>query len=321
MSATKTFVQIFVVPLLLLLTVSCASDTDIATSSSSVSFAVVNLEGSDQRTIPTRVYYPSISDDAILGVIIFSHGAFSDFDKYDRVIRPWTKEGYLVVALRHIDSPQHSLNKTYPMEKQWSLRLEDMQVAVDSIKKIRQQITGLNADIDESNLVMAGHSYGAITAMALAGAVTKDRVSKTLIKVKNPGVKAVIAMSPPSLIPDFIEVDAYAALNVPLLVQTGTADVLKNFIPEWTLHKAPYELSPPNDKWLAVGKNVDHYFGGLSGRFNIEAEPQTEALDSFVSLSRLFLAAYAGEQKQAQFLLNRKSAAGNWSDTITLETR
>jgi len=312
--------QAAIILLALTLLTGCGAKSITSETSLAVNAIDLKLSGVDQRSIPVRVFYPRQPDQA-LGVMVFSHGAFSDFDKYDRVIHPWCEDGYLVIAIRHVDSPQNSLNKKYPVEKHWHLRLEDMQVAVDSISAVQKQLPELNTNIDQSNLVMAGHSYGAITVMALAGAVTKDSQTKARITVKNPGVKAVIAMSPPSLIPDYIEADAYQNLHVPLLVQTGTKDVLENFIPEWELHKAPYELAPQNDKWLAVGKDVDHYFGGLSGRFNIDAEPQTKALDSFVSLSRLFLAAYAAQQEKALFLLRRKAAAGAWSETITLETR
>ncbi len=307
---------------LLLFCISCATQRTVTVNAPVIEHIILSVETTTGRAIPIRAIYPATTEPDPLGVIIFSHGAFSDYDKYDRVADEWAGSGFIVFAIRHIDSPQNPLNKTYPMEQQWQLRLEDMQTVTLELDSLTKQIEDINREINTDRLVIAGHSYGAITAMALAGAVTTDRTNNTKIRVPDPGVRAIIAMSPPGLIPNYIDETSFEQMSAPLLLQTGTADVLENFIPNWEMHKAAFELSPAGNKWLAVGKNVDHYFGGLSGRFNLEnVTPQREALASFISLSKLFLSAYANEDNKSVFLLKRKAAENSWSETISLEYR
>ncbi len=306
----------------LLLLTSCASQPAKEIDQGSVAHTVITVETSTGRTVPVRAIYPTDSEPDPVGVILFSHGAFSDYDMYDRVTDAWAESGFLILAIRHIDSPKNPLNKSYTQDQQWKLRLEDMRTITYKLENIIAKISKLTRKVNTEQLVMSGHSYGAITAMAVAGAVTTDMNTKNKIRVANPGVKAVIAMSPPGLIPGYIEKNSFDQMTTPLLLQTGTADILENFIPEWEMHKAAYELSPAGEKWLTVGTDVDHYFGGLTGRFNLEnAKPATEALASFVSLSNLFLSAYAKDDDKAAFLLKRKADSGSWSDTMTLETR
>lgn len=306
----------------LLLQTGCATQPAASNDQNSVAHSVISVETTTGRAVPVRAIYPTDSEPDPVGVILFSHGAFSDYDLYDRVTDAWAESGFLILAIRHIDSPQNPLNKSYGQEQQWKLRLEDMRTTTDELDNIIAMLPQLTRKVETERLIMSGHSYGAITAMAVAGAVTTDMSTKAKIRVVNPGVRAVIAMSPPGLIPGYIEQDTFNQMTTPLLLQTGTADVLENFIPKWEMHKAAYELSPAGHKWLTVGTDVDHYFGGLTGRFNLEnATPTPEALDSFISLSKLFLSAYANDDSKSAFLLKRKAESGSWSDNMTLETR
>ena len=301
---------------------ACATQPVAAPDQSTVAHTVIAIETTTGRAVPVRAMYPTNAEPDPLGVIVFSHGAFSDYDLYDRVTDAWAESGFLLLAIRHVDSPQHPLNKSYTQELHWKLRLEDTRTITNELESILAQLPDLTREVETERLIMAGHSFGAITAMAMAGAVTTDLSTAAKIRVVNPGVKAVIAMSPPGLIPGYIEQDTFNQMTTPLLLQTGTTDVLENFMPEWQLRKAAYELSPAGHKWLAVGTDVDHYFGGLTGRFNLEnATPTPEALDSFISLSKLFLSAYANDDNKSAFLLQRKASSGSWSDTMTLETR
>jgi len=270
--------------------------------------------------IPVRAIFPSVSQQP-LGVILFSHGAFSDYDRYDKILNPWASEGYLILAIRHIDSPQNPLNKTYPQTQQWRLRLEDMQTSAADLVNISERLPDVNFSVNPERLIVAGHSFGAITALAMAGAKTYDMASGAAIEIIDLAPRAVLAMSPPGLIPKYIENDAFADLSTPTLVQTGTADVLPNFIPNWELHRAAHDLSPAGGKVLVIGTGVDHYFGGLTGRFEVPGEPQLQALEEFKALSINFLAAYGAQSQAAKTRLLKAGESGQWSEHLTVEVR
>ncbi len=304
---------------LLVVLASCANSST-SIESTAVNSQVISLKTADNRDVPLRAIYP-VSSKESLGVILFSHGAFSDYDLYDKVLEPWAARGYLVLAIRHIDSPQNPLNKAYPQSQQWRLRLEDMQTSVAAIVGIGQELKNVSVKVNPERLIVAGHSYGAITALAMAGAKTYDLASGKAIDKIDLAPRAVIAMSPPGLIPKYIEDDAFADLTIPTLVQTGTNDVLENFIPSWEMHRAAYDLSPAGYKVLAIGKNVDHYFGGLTGRFDVPGEPQTQALEAFIALSIDFISAFETDNKAAAERLLKAGKSGQWSEHITVEIR
>lgn len=285
-----------------------------------VSAQVINFKTVNNRDIAVRALYPATANEA-LGVILFSHGAFSDYDLYDKVLEPWAGRGYLVLAIRHIDSPQSPLNKSVPQEAQWPLRLEDMQTSATALSTIGEQLSDFDLPVNTQRLIVAGHSYGGITALAMAGSKTLNLQTGQAMDKIDLAPRAVIAMSPPGLIPKYIEKDAFAELQTPTLVQTGTADVLPNFIPDWRLHRAAHDLSPAGDKVLAVGKDVDHYFGGLIGRFEVPGEPQVLALEDFKTLSLDFLDAYGAGDASAQARLLKAGKNGQLSEHLTVEIR
>ena len=72
---------------------------------------------------------------------------------------------------------------------------------------------------------------------------------------------------------------------------------------------------------LAVGKDVDHYFGGLIGRFEVPGEPQVLALEDFKTLSLDFLDAYGAGDASAQARLLKAGKNGQLSEHLTVEIR
>lgn len=315
--------------MLVIAVVGCANTSiesaPINSASVAISTETFNLKAGNDRIIPVRAIYPSSSNtipgNTPLGVILFSHGAFSDNDLYDKILNAWVTRGYLALAPQHLDSPQNPLTGKYPQTQQWQLRLEDMQTCFAALANIEQYMESLNTQINPEQLIVTGHSYGAITALALAGAKTLDMESGNVIGKIDLSPRAVIALSPPGLIPKYIEKDAFAELLTPTLVQTGTADVLENFIPDWQLHRAAHDLSPAGDKVLVVGKDVDHYFGGLIGRFEVPGEPQVIAFEDFKALSIDFLDAYGTDTSSAATRLLNAGESGQWSEHIAVEIR
>lgn len=187
-------------------------------------------------------------------LIVFSHGANANARKYDALTSAWAAEGHPVAAVLHADSPDHPGGGAIGRQEAWADRLEGMAVAISTLQR---RYPGVR-------VVAAGHSYGALVAQALGGArLAWADVADTGADTR---VSRVVAFSPPGPIAGFVSAAGWSLVRVPMLVVTGTADVLPIVAPSWEAHAASFEAAAISPRWLWVGEGVDHYFGNRIGR-------------------------------------------------------
>lgn len=204
------------------------------------------------------------------GAIFFGHGAASAPWKYEALFVHWTRAGHRVLAPLHVDSSDHPDRAKFAGLESWAARIEDMR--------------GVTATIGHPHYVAAGHSYGALAALALGGAtpLLPDGVTGP---IADPRAKLVLAFSPPGATPPLIDAAGYANLAVPALIQTGTADVPPG-APDWRGHLLAFESAAPEaDRFALVLDGVDHYFGGAICRPELPGPKQLAQLDRAAALS------------------------------------
>ncbi|MFZ2998619.1 alpha/beta hydrolase family protein [Sphingobium sp.] len=229
-----------------------------------------------------------------IGTIAFSHGAASAPWKYDRLIGPWVKAGYAVLAPLHVDSTDHPRTADFKGLASWKARIEDM-------RALSQHIGG--------PYIAAGHSYGALTALMLGGseAVVPDGVVAPL---RDPEVIAVVAFSPPAPIPVLIPAAGYGTLATPALIQSGTADFLPGMDQKgdgWRAHLAAYDAAAPGgDRYAMVLDGVDHYFGGAICEPTRPGPPKLREIARAADASILFLRAYGSGSTSARRSLDAR---------------
>ncbi len=232
-----------------------------------------------------------------VGTILFSHGANSAPRYYERLIAYWVGAGYRVLAPLHVDSKEHPQTANYAGLASWAARIEDMRL--------------LAVELGNSAFIVAGHSYGGLTAIAMGGGVSlvPQGVDGPLY---HSGTLAVVAFSPPAPIPSLTGADGYAPMKVPALIQTGTRDVPPGVTaPDaWEGHLAPYHAAPHDRHHYAlVLEGVDHYFGGLIGRSDVAGPQTARQLNQAGDITTLFLQAFAGANKSARRLLDARLSA------------
>jgi len=231
--------------------------------------------------------------------IAFSHGAFSAPGKYAALLEGWAEAGLLAAAPLHVDSTDHPERSAYDQGAVWRTRLEDQAATLDWLAG-QGTLSG-----DDWGLAAAGHSFGALLALAAGGAgVLASPGAPTL----DPRVKAVIALSPPPATPPLISAEGFATTTAPLLVQTGDADVLPGFVDDWRMRLIAYEAPAPGDRHALVLPGVDHYFGGLICRPELPGPAQAEGLAEALAVSvDLVLAHAAGDASAAARIAARSS--------------
>ncbi|MDB5695161.1 MAG: hypothetical protein JWN21_704 [Sphingomonas bacterium] len=175
------------------------------------------------------------------GVALFSHGHGSWPDRYDHFARALVRDGFVVLAPMHVDSVRYPERDSFTLQQSFLERLADMRA------------TGNYAGARFAGLpvIAAGHSFGTLTALCLGGALAG------IGPFRDPAVKAVLGFSTPGKIPGLIQPAAYASVQVPVMIVTGTADIVPGFVTDPADHLFP-AATVPTDSYALTVAGADH---------------------------------------------------------------
>src|SRR5687768_12585147 len=150
------------------------------------------------RSIPLRIYLPA--DPAPAPLILFSHGLGNSRSGYSYLGDAWAARGYVVVFLQHTDSDDSlSLPKLYRAafdRAVWRNRPLDITFVLDEFGSSSPDpvIANLGSRIDMDRIGMAGHSYGAYTALVIGGGLVALEPGRR-VSLADPRVDAIVALS------------------------------------------------------------------------------------------------------------------------------
>lgn len=255
-------------------------------------FTLKTTEGRDVRI------YQWLAAKKRRGAILFSHGASSAPWKYAPLVESWTAAGYDVFAPLHVDSTDHPDTKSFPGFASWKARVEDVNLLAETIPG--------------KSYIAAGHSYGALVALTLGGAVP-TRPPGYAGPMNDARVKLVLAYSPPGAIPGLIDAAGFAALAVPALIQTGDKDIpLGSGDEGWKQHLEAYRAAKAGgNRYALTLDGVDHYFGGLICRPELPGPKQSAQMQEAIQTSLLFIDGHGrGAKAGLRKLKARLSQAG-----------
>lgn len=226
------------------------------------------------------------------GAVVFSHGAGASPAAYGGLLRQWQAAGLTVYAPLHVDSMEHPDRDKYA-----SLAA----VFIPRWRDVSATVAYARAQTPGVKLAAAGHSYGSLFALMMAGGLP------AMFGPPKQPVDAVVAFSSPGKIQPLVKPDAYGSVRAPLLLLTGDADVVPGAVADWHEHLFAYETSAPGDKYAWVGKGVDHLYGGAIDR-KPDPNAQNAAFAEASALSTLFLRAYVEDDRGARAGLDQRSS-------------
>lgn len=175
-------------------------------------------------------------------VALFSHGYGATPERYAVLVDVLRTAGFAVLAPRHVDSMQHPDKAKYPMPATFAPRMADLRAL--SVEAARRY-PGLP-------VVAVGHSYGTLASLCLGGATT------VMGALRDPRVRAVLGFSTPGRIAGLMPAEAYASVAVPLLLVTGTRDVVPGLVPDPADHLLPVTSGRGPDRYALNVRDGDH---------------------------------------------------------------
>jgi dienelactone hydrolase len=239
---------------------------------------VIDIEwkdGNRERVLPLKVRLPDGADSVPL--VIFSHGLGGSREGGKAWGEHWSANGYLVIHLQHPGSddalwkgpgegaPKQRLARGATAEQLLG-RVDDVRFVLDEISRLRTKADApawiKRADL--TRIAMTGHSFGALTTMALAG-VRYPGPIKTLAE---PRIKAFIAFSPSVQGLKRSWPERYGEMARPFLSVTGTIDGDVMSTGSNAKNRAAlFDAQPVGDKYRVIFEGGDHaVFGGGNWR-------------------------------------------------------
>lgn len=224
-----------------------------------------------ERTVPIKVYLDESSSPR--PVVLFSHGLGGSRENNSYLGKHWAEAGYAAVFMQHPGSDAEVWKSARLGEKFTKLkaaagaesfrdRIGDVSFVIDQLEVWNRQADHpLQGKLDLDHIGMSGHSFGAVTTLAVAG-------QKLLLGLSFPEerIDAFLAMSPQP--GKGVEpAKGFGHLTKPLLCMTGTED--KSPIdPGLTPadRREVYTALPAGDKYELVLEGAQHSaFGGGDG--------------------------------------------------------
>jgi dienelactone hydrolase len=184
-----------------------------------------------QREVPVRIYKPQLQSNDRLPLIIVSHGLGGSRMGYSYLGRHFAANGYIAVHLQH-EGSDRSIWSANPFKMLNNLagatqeshaidRARDVSFAIDQLLSSPQW----QSRIDPQRIGMAGHSYGANTALLVSGAqVAREQGALVL---RDSRVRAATIISAPPFHGEGEMRSILGKINVPTLHVTGTLDDIR----------------------------------------------------------------------------------------------
>ena len=218
-------------------------------------------------------------------LVVISHGLWDDPSNFEGWAAHLASHGYTVVLPRHPGSDQNQQRAMLagkqppPSPSELALRPRDVSAVIDAAAQGR---LALRRPVNTQAVLVAGHSWGATTALQLAGArpiTTKlqqlcDEVrdpsrnlswvlqcnfvgSADSAALVDPRVTAAIAVSPPMRL--LFDVDSAGSMKAKVLVISGSRD--------WVVPPGPEAIEPmaratrggASGHRLVLAENADHF--------------------------------------------------------------
>ncbi|SDU20648.1 Predicted dienelactone hydrolase [Verrucomicrobium sp. GAS474] len=268
------------------------------------------------RDVPVRIYSPA-SGTPPFPVIVFSHGLGGSREGYSYLGKYWAAHGYVSVHVQHLGSDSAVIHSAAALQESISNvdnfvnRPKDISFALDRLTALNQTDGPWRNRLDLARIGVAGHSFGAYTTMAIAGATF---AVPRLSGLSDPRVKAVVAMSVPN-----VPGTRFDSITLPALHFTGTFDEIAIQHSPVKDRRIPYDQSRGPGTYLVIFQGGDHMV--FSGRLANPREHDVLFQDLVCQGSTAFWDAYLKDDAAAKGWLNRGGFETALGSSATLEKK
>ncbi|MBC7998192.1 MAG: hypothetical protein IAF58_09630 [Leptolyngbya sp.] len=263
------------------------------------------------RTIPVKIYLPQ-SGSAPFPVVIFSHGLGGSREAAVYLGEYWSKHGYLCVFVQHPGSDSGVWKSAMEGGKQAIFenmkaaangrnlvdRGNDIKFVLSELEKKNISDGVLKKQLDLTKIALAGHSFGAGTALLMAG-----QSFGPMGNMKDTRIKAAIYLCPPVGRGKIDPSKTYGDIKIPGLLLTGTEDNSPIGDTKAEDRRIPFDGIKSTHQYFINFVGADHaVFGGRSFRPAVSTDDKFHEMIEQVTAN--FLDSALRDQAKATTWLN-----------------
>jgi predicted dienelactone hydrolase len=275
-----------------------------------------------KRELPVKVYAPQTRGR--YPVIVFSHDAGGSKDGFGPLARHWVSHGFVSIHPSHADSAQDSkaaLDRAMASPGGWENRARDLSFILDSLAEIERLAPELRGRLDAKRVGVAGHSFGAFTAMLVGGATVDVPGGAAGRSFTDPRASAVLAISPPGTGQQGLTVRSWRKMTLPMMTVTGSRDLgAERQSPEWRRH--PFRYSPAGDKHHVFIQDAGHFsFGGELAGGSLASSALGPRANAQLRAGRRFAAGARGGDRPEIFQAVKAATLAFWKAHLNQDPR
>jgi predicted dienelactone hydrolase len=211
------------------------------------------------RTVPVKMYAPETS--AVFPAIVLSHGLGGSREGLSYLGNHWASHGYVVIAVTHEGSDREAV-----AAGGWDLAVHDPEIRrarPDDVRFVVDRLVSedhgeplIEGRIDPGRIGVAGASYGAFTALSVAGQTFDD------VSVPDPRVTAAVALSPQGPGVFGLSDASWDTVSMPTMTMAGTQDTT-SIVRDALDRRVPFDSMPPGERFHVTMRHATHgSFGG-----------------------------------------------------------
>ncbi|MBU2551425.1 MAG: acetylhydrolase [Proteobacteria bacterium] len=289
--------------------------------------SIVLTGARDGHELPLKIYYPE--DGGPFPVIIYSHGAGGSKEGKAYLGRFWASHGFVGIFMTHYGSDTTMLDLGKPLTgpenmavirkmaadpRVWANRPRDVSTVIDQLADIAREHPGLKGKMDSGRIGVCGHSYGAFTTLASAGAwpLAFEQLGH---RARDDRPRAFLAMSPSGTRPGQNAGSAFGGIDRPVMTMTGSrdGDLFSDRPATWRLE--PFQALPPGDKYSLWLEGAHHFSFGETSDSRAGSAPGLPPVDPdhhrFIKMASLaFWDAYLKDSTRARAWLKSGAIDG-----------
>ena len=257
---------------------------------------------SRNKNLKVRVGWPNTTGNTKLPIIILSHLALGGGACYENFVRYFICQGYLVIQPTHKDcvkeqreergfgflvkeKPKKFIQKIYSNPFFWKDRIADIHLCLTKLSSLNEKVAELKNRLAFDKICIAGHSFGAYTALLAAGLrvnLPPELQTPPYKPTQTPSFDPKVPLfnwTPPCPIQCFICIspqgpgefgiveESYSSLSAPILFMTSNKDHSLGEIHQSDWKRKAFDLSKEDefDKYLVFFYEADHGYGDLAG--------------------------------------------------------
>jgi predicted dienelactone hydrolase len=222
-----------------------------------------------RRSVDVSVRYPGgkgARTHPPFPLVIFSPDGRTPRPDLPDLLSHWASHGYVVISPAPEDErPRNPHADRVPFDVRQLDRLADVTFVLDGLENVEKRMDGFHGrhatQIDRERIGVSGYGAGALTAQMAMGA--KVRVSKAggeaeLRTVGDPRFKAAVLISPQGTVNRMLTSDSWSDLARPMLVVTGSRDVVAGSRETPESREEPFTLGKPGQKFLLFIEGATH---------------------------------------------------------------